>query len=52
MQANQWFLLARMSADTNRVPDVRRLLSPVSVGVSAARHVLWYLSYHAAPRQR
>jgi hypothetical protein len=31
---------------------VRRLLSPVNVGVSAARHVLWYLSYHAAPRQR
>ena len=28
---------------------MRRLLSPVNVGVSAARHVLWYLSYHAAP---
>jgi hypothetical protein len=31
---------------------MRRLLSPVNVGVSAARHLLWYLSYHAAPRQR
>ncbi len=31
---------------------MRRLLtSPVNVGVSAARHVLWYLSYHAGPRQ-
>jgi hypothetical protein len=30
---------------------MRRLLSPVSVGVNAARHVLWYLSYHATPRQ-
>jgi len=29
---------------------MRRLLSPVSVGVNAARHVFWYLSYHAAPR--
>jgi hypothetical protein len=29
---------------------MRRLLSPVNVGVSAARHVLWYLSYHSAPR--
>jgi hypothetical protein len=25
----------------------RRLLSPVNAGVSAARHLLWYLSYHA-----
>jgi len=31
---------------------MRRLLSPVNVGFSAARHVLWYLSYHVAPRQR
>jgi hypothetical protein len=52
MQGNPWFLLARASAHTNRVPAVRRLLSPVTVGVSAARHVLWYLSYHSAPRQR
>jgi hypothetical protein len=29
---------------------MRRLLSPMNVGVSAARHVLWYVSYHAAPR--
>jgi hypothetical protein len=26
---------------------MRRLLSPVNVGVSAARHVLWFISYHA-----
>jgi hypothetical protein len=26
---------------------MRRLLSPVNAGVSAARHVFWYLSYHA-----
>jgi hypothetical protein len=31
---------------------MRRLLSPVNAGFSAARHVLWYLSYHVAPRQR
>ena len=31
---------------------MRRLLSPVNVGVSAARHVLWYLGYHSGPRQR
>jgi hypothetical protein len=31
---------------------MRRLFSPVNVGVSAARHVLWYLSYHSTPRQR
>jgi hypothetical protein len=38
------------SAATNRVGLVKRLLSPVNVGVSAARHVLWYLSYHAGQR--
>jgi hypothetical protein len=26
---------------------MRRLLSPVNAGVSAARHVLWFISYHA-----
>jgi hypothetical protein len=31
---------------------MRRLFSPVNVGMSAARHVLWYLSYHSGPRQR
>ena len=40
------------SGSLTRVPTVRRLLTPVSAGVSAARHVFWYLSYHAAPRQR
>jgi hypothetical protein len=29
---------------------MRRLLSPVNAGVGVARHVLWYLSYHSAPR--
>lgn len=38
------------SAFLNRLPSVRRLISPVTVGVSAARHVLWYLSYYAGPR--
>jgi hypothetical protein len=32
----------------DRVPAMRRLLSPVNAGVSAARHVLWYISYHTA----
>jgi hypothetical protein len=40
------------SASLNRVPSVRRLLTPVNASVSAARHVLWYLTYHAAPRHR
>jgi hypothetical protein len=34
------------------VSSVRRLLSPVNVGMSAARHVFWYLSYHSGPRLR
>jgi hypothetical protein len=40
------------SASLNRVSAMRRLLTPVNAGVSAARHVFWYLSYHAGPRQR
>ena len=51
MQPNQGLLLTRLGAGANRVPHVRKLFSPVNVGVSAARHLLWYLSYHAAPRQ-
>ena len=31
---------------------MRRLLTPVNAGVSAARHVLWYLSYHSAGDRR
>lgn len=27
---------------------MRRLLSPVNAGMSAARHLIWYLSYHAS----
>ena len=34
-----------------RFPAMRMLLSPVNASVSAARHVLWYLNYHAGPRQ-
>jgi hypothetical protein len=49
---NQWLIRTMESADLTRVPTMRMLLTPVSAGVSAARHVLWYLSYHAAPRQR
>ena len=30
-----------------RVRPMRRLLSPVNAGVNAARHVLWFISYHA-----
>ena len=26
---------------------MRRLLTPVNAGVNAAKHVLWYVSYHA-----
>jgi hypothetical protein len=35
------------SARGDRVSLMRRLLTPVNAGVNAARHVLWYLSYHA-----
>jgi hypothetical protein len=31
---------------------MRRLLSPVNAGVSAARHVLWYVHYHATHPQQ
>ena len=31
---------------------MRRLLTPVNAGVNAARHVLWYLSYHAQGSQK
>ena len=26
---------------------MRRLLTPVTAGVNAAKHVVWFLSYHA-----
>jgi hypothetical protein len=29
-----------------------RLLAPLSAGVSAARHVIWYLGYHSAGDRR
>jgi len=52
VKRKSWPQPQRGSANLNTVPSMRRLLSPVNVGVSAARHVLWYLSYHAGPRQR
>jgi hypothetical protein len=52
VKRNAWFLLQLGSANLIMVPRMRRLLSPVNAGMSAARHVLWYLSYHAGPRQR
>jgi hypothetical protein len=51
VQPNSWLLLVRQGVSANRVPAVRRLLSPVNVGVSAARHVLWYLTYHSGTRR-
>ena len=36
----------------NSVPTVYRLLVPVNAGVSAARHLAWYIRYHAASQQR
>jgi len=52
MQAYRELLMTSRSAPMDRLLSMRRLLSPVNVGVSAARHVVWYLSYHAAPRGR
>ena len=40
-------LVETESASADKVPPMRRLLTPVNAGVSAARHVLWYISYHA-----
>ena len=40
------------AAPVNRVPAVHRLLVPVNAGVSAARHLAWYIRYHAASVQR
>ena len=45
-------LAATESARTDKVPPMRRLLTPVNAGVNAARHVLWYISYHAQGSQR
>jgi hypothetical protein len=52
MQAYREVLMTSRSAPMTTLSTMRRLLSPVNVGVTAARHVLWYLSYHAAPRGR
>lgn len=40
------------SVRSDKVPPMRRLLTPVNAGVNAARHVLWYISYHAQGSQR
>ena len=31
---------------------MRTLLTPVNAGLGAARHVLWYVRYHAAGPRR
>ena len=31
---------------------MRRILVPVNAGLSAARHLFWYLTYHSAPSRR
>lgn len=41
--------LAPSPADS--LPAMQRLLTPVNAGMSAARHLLWYLSYHARPER-
>ena len=50
LPANTCLLLSTASGLRDRVGAMSRLLSPVTAGVSAARHVLWYLSYHAGSR--
>lgn len=51
-EPNTLVLTDPRSAGDDRVPTMRRLLTPVNASVSAARHVLWYLSYHAQRQQR
>jgi hypothetical protein len=36
----------------DKVPAMRRLISPVNAGVSAARHLLWFVRYHTSGSQR
>jgi hypothetical protein len=49
---------ARKRVDGTDVPDriewMKRLLVPVALGVSAARHLAWYVSYQVTgePRSR
>jgi len=45
-------LVSKAAALADKVPPMQRLLAPVNAGMSAARHVLWYLSYHAAGDRR
>jgi hypothetical protein len=35
-----------------RVPAMHRLFSPVNAGIGAARHLVWFVRYHAAGPQR
>jgi hypothetical protein len=30
---------------------MKRFLGPVAAGISAARHVVWYVSYHVSASQ-
>jgi hypothetical protein len=32
--------------------SMRRILTPLTVGVGATRHLLWYLSYHVTGEAR
>jgi hypothetical protein len=47
VEPNTPVLAETESVSDDKVPPMRRLLTPVNAGVSAARHVLWYISYHA-----
>jgi hypothetical protein len=40
-------LLKFATEPRDKFPDMRRLLTPVNAGMSAARHVIWFISYHA-----
>ena len=40
--------MTTVPAPTNKVRPVNRLLGPVTPVVAAARHLLWYLRYHAS----
>jgi len=45
-------LVSTSTAAVDSFPPMRRLMTPVNAGMSAARHVFWYLTYHAAADRR
>jgi len=45
-------LVTKNAGAADSLPDMGRLLAPVNAGVNAARHLLWYLSYHSAGDRR